>query len=264
MGNHPPQRHPERETDVLIIDDSASDLRMLVDLMTRMELRLSIALSGEQGCRLATVLQPGLILLDVYMPKLDGFTVCRQIKSDPTTWDIPVIFLTAAADLTKRLEGFAAGGVDYIAKPFEVEEVVARVGVHLYRGKHPVQPPLSGTSPRRTLKELVGLAQRILVAEIESPPKLDMLARRVGTNRRQLNDAFQAYCGQPVFGWLRDERLRQAHALVRNGQLPLGQISDALGYSTPANFAKAFRLRYGCSPSELRASVDAQQDSRRP
>jgi len=75
----------------------------------------------------------------------------------------------------------------------------------------------------------------------------------VGTNRRRLNEAFQALCGQPVFGWLREERLRQANSQVSGTQTPFSVLSDALGYSTPANFSKAFRQRFGCSPSEMRA-----------
>jgi transcriptional regulator GlxA family with amidase domain len=72
---------------------------------------------------------------------------------------------------------------------------------------------------------------------ITTPPGLERLARLVGTNRRRLNDAFQALCGQPVFGWLREERLRQANQLVGQSLMPFSQISESMGYSTPANFS---------------------------
>ena len=75
----------------------------------------------------------------------------------------------------------------------------------------------------------------------------------MGTNRRRLNEAFQALCGQPVFAWLREERLRQANSLVSGTHTPFSVLSDALGFSKPANFSKAFRQRFGCSPSEMRA-----------
>jgi DNA-binding response OmpR family regulator len=245
--------------DVLLIDDSVADLRLLMDMMTLRDLRVSVALDGERGYQQAVLLRPSLILLDVRMPGLDGIATCRRLKSHPITQGIPVIFLTAANDLAERLEGFGAGAVDYIGKPFDVHEVMARVGVHLER----VAPPQSestvmdedgsASAQARVDVRLVVTAQKIMRETITNPPNLDRLARLVGTNRRRLNEAFQALCGQPVFGWLREERLRQAHRLVSRTSTPFSQISQLLGYSTAANFSKAFRLRYGSSPSEMRA-----------
>ena len=253
-------------TDVLLIDDSVADLRLLMELMTLRDLRLSVALDAERGYQQALLLRPGLILLDVHMPGMDGFSLCRRLKAEASLRSIPVIFLTAATDLAERLEGFAVGGVDYIAKPFEEQEVVARVGVHLQRAAPRVSPPdeylppgteASAAEDRTREAILVAGAQQLLRDTLANPPELERLARLLGTNRRQLNDAFQARCGQPVFGWLRDERLRQAHALVSQTTTPFTQIGERLGYSSAANFAKAFRLRYGCAPSELRARLQA-------
>lgn len=108
---------------------------------------------------------------------------------------------------------------------------------------------------------LVVAAQQVLRETIANPPSLDRLARLVGTNRRRLNESFQALCGQPVFGWLREERMRQANSQVRGSQTSFSVISDALGYSTPANFSKAFRQRFGCSPSEMRAQLQGLSET---
>ncbi len=247
--------------DVLLIDDSVPDLRLLMDMMQLRDLRVSVALDGERGYQQAVLLQPGLILLDVRMPGLDGIATCRRLKSHPATRAIPVIFLTAANDLAERLEGFAVGAVDYIGKPFDTHEVMARVGVHLQRVAPLLPEPLSdgvelsASAEAKVDVRLVVTAQKIMRETITNPPNLDRLARLVGTNRRRLNDAFQALCGQPVFGWLREERLREASRLVGRTLMPFSQISESLGYSTPANFSKAFRLRYGSSPSEMRAHL---------
>jgi DNA-binding response OmpR family regulator len=244
--------------DVLLIDDSVADLRLLMDMMTLRHLRVSVALDGERGYQQAVLLKPSLILLDVRMPGLDGIATCRRLKAHPGTQAIPVIFLTAANDLAERLEGFAAGAVDYIGKPFDVHEVMARVGVHLQRVAPPrsdlsvLDEEASASAQAQVDVRLVVTAQKIMRETITDPPNLDRLARLVGTNRRRLNEAFQALCGQPVFGWLREERLRQAHRLVSRTSTPFSQISQLLGYSTAANFSKAFRLRYGSSPSEMR------------
>jgi len=245
------QRTPR--TDVLLVDDSVTDLQLLMEMMTLRDLSISVALDGLRGYQQALRLRPGLVLLDVRLPGMDGFELCRRLKENRLTQSIPVIFLTAANDLAERLEGFAAGGVDYIGKPFEDQEVLARVGVHLLRPCHLHQnvehfPESSCSSDEHLVTEV----QRLLRDTIDQPPGLDELSRLFGTNRRRLNEAFQSLCGQPVYGWLREERLRQAYLLVTRSVSMLSTISDHLGYSTPANFTRAFRLRYGFAPGELR------------
>jgi DNA-binding response OmpR family regulator len=238
-------------TDLLLIDDCQTDLRLLVDLMTARHMRVSVAFDGEKGYQQAVLQQPSLILLDVHMPGMDGYATCRRLKANPATQTIPVIFLTVANDLEERLEGFALGAVDYIGKPFNEEEVLARVGVHLQlMPKSAAKEPDSGDGTRDGV--LVQAAQKILHELIATPPSLEELAQMLGTNRRQINKSFQACCGQPVFGWLREERLRQAHHLICRTDTPISLIGEHLGYSTPANFAKAFRDRFGFPPTDLR------------
>jgi DNA-binding response OmpR family regulator len=246
--------------DILAIDDSVTDLRLLLELMTLRDLRFSVARNGEQGYRQAVTLEPGLILLDIHMEGTDGFAVCKRLKADPITAPIPVIFLTSATDMSMRLEGFRVGGVDYITKPFNETEVLARVGVHLglaaRRMYEPaaIEPSAVASRALSTPDEvLVVVAQRLLRESIASPPSLDELALRVGSNRRKLSEAFQAFCGQAVFEWLREERFRRAQEMLAGTSMPVAAISDALGYSTPANFSKAFRERFGVTPSDMRA-----------
>ena len=254
----------ESRADVLIVDDEPVDLRLLMESMTLRNLRFAVGQDGERGYNQAVLLQPGVILLDVRMPGSDGFTVCRRLKANPRTRDIPVIFLTSATEIEERLTGFAVGAVDFINKPFDAREVLARVGVHLElaarrtseaadAGDPPAELP-EGTDATSQDHVLVTAAQKILREAIATPPSLDQLARLVGVNRRRLNDAFQSYVGQPIFGWLREERLRQAHELVTRTDSSIALISDCLGYSTSANFTKAFRDRFGVTPTELRAS----------
>ncbi|PKU24691.1 response regulator [Telmatospirillum siberiense] len=244
---------------LLLIDDSPTDLRLLVDMLRGRHMRVSVALDGDKGYQLAALHRPELILLDVRMPGMDGFATCRRLKANPATQRIPVIFLTAANDLDERLEGFSLGAVDYIGKPFSEEEVLARVGVHL--NSIPMALPSAAEEASATSRDevLARAAQKILGDRIADPPSLQELAELLGTNRSQISKSFLASCHQPVFGWLREERLRQAYSRVCRGDTSILLIAEHLGYSSAANFTKAFRERFGLSPRDLREDMRARR-----
>src|SRR5436190_3310676 len=116
---------------ILIVDDNITNLKVAVENLKAHGLDIITARSGEAGLERAKFARPDLILLDIDLPGVDGFEACRRIKADSATRDIPVIFMTALADVEYKVRGFAAGGVDYITKPIQVEELHARVDTHL-------------------------------------------------------------------------------------------------------------------------------------
>ena len=122
---------PPADDLVLVVDDQPTNLAVLGDLLEPAGHQLLSATNADDALRIARRARPHLILLDVVMPGTDGLAACRQLKADPDLRDIPVIFITGRAELAARVEGFAAGGVDYIVKPFEAAEVLARVLTHL-------------------------------------------------------------------------------------------------------------------------------------
>jgi DNA-binding response OmpR family regulator len=257
---------------VLLVDDSPSDLRLLIDLVSAAKIRLRVAFDGQDGLDKALMHQPDLILMDVNMPGLDGFAACRQLKAQQRTQSIPVIFLTAANDLDHRLQGLAVGGVDYISKPFHEQEVLARVRIHLDLSMNRRQSSsalaraievevddIDVAVVERRSDVLVRLATTHLRQNLNAPPSPAELAHLVGTNEKRLNQAFHEQFGMPVFSWLREERMRQARRLLTTADVAVASIGDYLGYSTPANFAKAFRERFGMTPSTLRQEWQQRQ-----
>jgi signal transduction histidine kinase len=116
---------------ILIVDDSLPFLAALLDHLSSQGFLVLIARRANEGLLRAEFALPDLIMLDVIMPGIDGFEVCRRLKACEATRDIPVIFMTGLADARQKVAGFQAGGVDYITKPFQVEEVLARVQTHL-------------------------------------------------------------------------------------------------------------------------------------
>ena len=116
---------------ILIVDDIPANLAVAVDFLEDNSFTIMVAQDGEEGVERAQLVQPDLILLDVTMPGIDGFETCRRLKQIESTRDIPVIFMTAMADIKDKIAAFAAGGVDYVTKPFQVEELLARITTHL-------------------------------------------------------------------------------------------------------------------------------------
>ncbi|MDJ0592345.1 MAG: hybrid sensor histidine kinase/response regulator [Pleurocapsa sp. MO_226.B13] len=116
---------------ILIVDDNSDQIELLSRILTREGRKISMALDGEAALEQIKYFLPDLILLDVTMPKMDGYQTCLAIKANPDYRDIPIIFLTALSDTDYMMKGFALGAVDYINKPFHLDEVRARVRVHL-------------------------------------------------------------------------------------------------------------------------------------
>lgn len=120
-----------RRGDILIVDDTLPNLRYLQALLTVRGYDVRGVPSGQMALMVARSAPPDLILLDIKMPDLDGYDVCRQLKADPQTGDIPIIFISAMDAVLDKVKAFDAGGVDYITKPFQVDEIIARIQNHL-------------------------------------------------------------------------------------------------------------------------------------
>jgi serine phosphatase RsbU (regulator of sigma subunit) len=115
---------------ILLVDDVKSNITILIETLKE-DYKLGFALNGPDALAFAKAKSPDLILLDIMMPGMDGYEVCRRLKNDPATRGIPILFITALDEIANKTEAFEAGAVDYITKPFEVLEVKARVKTHL-------------------------------------------------------------------------------------------------------------------------------------
>jgi signal transduction histidine kinase len=116
---------------LLIVDDVSNNLQVLGSFLRDEDYEISAANSGKQAIAIAEDIHPDLILLDIMMPEMDGFETCRRLKSSDSTKDIPIVFLSARTDAEDVVKGFALGAVDYVTKPFNRLELLARVATHL-------------------------------------------------------------------------------------------------------------------------------------
>jgi PAS domain S-box-containing protein len=122
---------PTPKADILVIDDTPENLNLLSTLLIEHGYKVRSVTKGSTGIRGAQVMPPDLILLDVNMPQMSGYEVCHHLKADDRTREIPIIFISALEAVSDKVKAFQAGGVDYITKPFQIEEVLARIETHL-------------------------------------------------------------------------------------------------------------------------------------
>jgi DNA-binding response OmpR family regulator len=250
------EKHPK----LLIIDDDPGSVGLLLAHLGDRELQIMVALGGEDGFTKALSGQPHLILLDLTMPGIDGFATCERLKSERRTAAIPVIFLTASTARDDKLRGFALGGVDYITKPFDEAEVLARVAVQLQVQRQLRRLEVLGTQHvlerRRPSADresfMLQEAVCILNAQMTEAPNLPDLAHRVGTNERKLTELFRHRFGMTVFDYLSELRLDTGRRLLESTDTPVSLIAEAVGYQNPGDFARAFRRHYQVSPRNYR------------
>jgi DNA-binding NtrC family response regulator len=172
--------------EILIVDDQPANLGILARALEGKGFQISIAQNGERAIEIAADTEPSLILLDVMMPGIDGFETCRRLKQLEVTQDIPVIFITAKGETDNIIKGFNVGGVDYIQKPFQVEEVLTRVETHVKLSQLTqlfLQSSIELAAANRELQE----ANQKLQQEIERREQAEQ-ARQSAEAARQTTD----------------------------------------------------------------------------
>ncbi len=171
----------EQKTDIVIVDDNTDNLRILAGILKNRGYQARPVSNGAMALDAIFDKPPGMILLDIMMPEMDGYEVCRQLKAAPETWEIPVIFITALDELEEKLKAFAAGGVDYITKPFQEPEVLARIETHL-----------ALVHAKESLRKKEAQHQQALKAK--------SLMRMAGAIAHKFNNYFQAMMGNLEMG----------------------------------------------------------------
>lgn len=257
----PTVKTEQRAPRILIVDDSPPEIRLLIERLRGTGYELSIALDGEQGYHRAVAIQPDLILLDVSMPKMDGLATCRLLKATQATASIPIIFLSSGAEIGQRLAGLVGGASDYVIKPYDAEEVLARINIHLsLANKGPKASPNAiedvdtDTPAENEDKDriLVNAALNYINNNLRTGISPEKLARLIGTHEKKLTQAFRRLKGVTVSEQIRLERMRTAQRMLTHSALNVVAISEELGYSSAANFSSAFNRHTGMTPSAYR------------
>ncbi len=252
------KRKKKTSPSILIVEDNP-DLRVYMANYLDDEYAVFTASDGTEGFEISVELLPHLIISDIMMPDMDGFELCRKIKTDERTAHIPVILLTARADGESKLHGLETGADDYVTKPFDVKEL--RV-----RAKNLIEQ-------RRKLRERFGreltiqpceitvnsmdeqfLKRALEIAEIHiSNPEFTTseFSKEIGVSRQHLNNKLKALTDQSTREFLRTLRLKRAAQLFSQQAGNITEIAYEVGFNNLSHFAKIFKEQFGISPSEF-------------
>jgi signal transduction histidine kinase/DNA-binding response OmpR family regulator len=254
-----------RESSVLVVDDNA-DIRQFIKDRLADKFDVLEAVDGEDGFRQAVHQIPDLVILDVMMPHRNGMELCRMLKSDQRTSHIPVIMLTARADQASRLEGLKTGADDYLVKPFDTAELLARVEnmvnqrkvlIEKFKQSVVVQPhELAVTSmDERFLKKALAIVEEHMD---DGSFGVETFSDEIALSRTQLHRKLKAITGLSAGEFIQDIRLRRAALLIRQKADSITQIAYQVGFNDQSYFSKCFRKKFQVSPSEYQdATVKA-------
>lgn len=241
---------PFNQSILLVLPDLVERAR-LTAILGRAGYPVAGADAGMPGVRLAAVDAPRLILADMTLPDMDGFACCRLLKADPATAGIPLILLGQDAGPRERVAGLTVGAVDCLSKPYDLDELLARIRVHLNLVPRAAAgaPPAPARSMARDLDELVvTTACRVIDAHLADLPSLPEIARAAGTYRERLTALFHARLGRSVFDHVRERRFERAAQLLKETDLDVNAIARLVGFQNPRNFSTAFKERHGVTP----------------
>jgi len=247
-----------RESPTLLIIEDNEDVRQYIKGILNDLYIIKEASDGEEGLEKAFELIPDLIISDIMMPKTDGIQLCSSIKSDSRTSHIPVILLTAKASLKDKIEGLETGADDYIIKPFEEDELKARIRSLLDQRKRLQeyfrQYELFGEEikniasvDRKFLTETV----RIIKENLSDPAlSVEMLAEKLAVSRQLLYKKLVSLVGESPNEFIRRIRLNKSLKLIEYKSGNISEIALEVGFSNPSYFAECFQKQFGFLPSQ--------------
>jgi len=243
---------------VLLVEDNA-DVRAYVRKHLARTYRVIEASNGVEGVAQVREVLPDLVLSDVMMPEMDGVDLCRTLKSDPATDFIPIVLLTARAEVDDRLDALGVGADDYLTKPFNVTELRARID-NLIQSRQYLRerfsgPPLSVEAHTVEVssmdRQLIERVQSVVEERIgDEDFSVDDLAEAVGISRAHLYRRLQELLDESPSSLIRSLRLERAAQLLEQRAGTVGEIAYGVGFKSLSHFSRSFRTHFGHVPSE--------------
>lgn len=242
-----------RKVDLLIVDDSEDYLAFMAEVLSQYY-HVRVAHHGKEALESIKVQRPDVILSDVMMPEMDGNTLCKTLKGDRNTCDIPFIMLTARVADAHKLEGLALGADDYITKPFSIELLILRINnlIKWHNG-----PKNKLVDPKIKQVEITSMDEKMVKDATEyvennlsnADISVESLSASLAMSRVQLYKRLLSITGLTPSEFIRNIRLRHAEQLLRQSQRSVSEIAYQVGFNNPRYFSRYFSEMYGVTPS---------------
>ena len=253
---------------VLLVEDNADVVAYTASCLP--DYRLAVGKDGREGFEIATELVPDLIITDVMMPFIDGFEMCRMLRQDERTSHIPIIMLTAKADMPSKLEGLEKGADAYLEKPFHNDELLLRIRKLLELRKNlqqyysrqiglednnlvPSNPEMEPVTEEKAEHEFVKKIRELVEANFTNYEfSVEQLCKLIFMSHSQLHRKLEALTGCSPNKFIRIVRLKKAKELLTNPALSIAAVALDCGYNDPGYFARVFKQDAGLTPQEWR------------
>ncbi len=255
---------PHSSKPLLLLAEDNPDVAAYLAACLEGRYRLTVAKDGREGLDMATQLTPDLIISDVMMPYLDGFELTRALRQDERTSHIPIIMLTARADMDSKLEGLEKGADAYLAKPFHKEELLTRIRklLELRRQLQQYYLLLAGGGAGRVENHRIPQIGRAENGFVEKAKKIvdehlddfeftvEQFCREIGMSNSQLHRKLTAVTGLSATKFIRYVRLNEAKALLQHPNMSITAVAFDTGFHDPSYFGRVFKQEFGVTPSE--------------
>ena len=243
---------------LLIVEDNADVVFYLKNILKE-TYQLEIATDGQKGIDKAIELVPDVIISDVMMPEKDGFEVCDTLKNDERTSHIPIILLTAKADISSKLQGLKRGADAYLSKPFHKEELLIRLQALIQLRKKiqaryaTLEPPQPSPDESVQIEDAFVKKLRDTIEEnIDNADfGIEQLCRKVHLSRMQVHRKIKALTGKSTSHFIRSIRLQKAKELMQTTDLTVSEIAYDVGFNDPNYFSRTFSQEFGIAPSQF-------------
>lgn len=260
------QTSDSNQTEIVLVVEDNSDVRAYIREQLEDDYKVIEGSNGEIGVSIAQSEIPDLIITDVMMPRMDGYTFCKEIRSDEKTSHIPIIMLTAKAGLDDRIEGLETGVDDYLTKPFSAKELKVRVKNLIIQREKLRKRFSTSTVIKPSDVSAVSIDQEFLQKVIlaienkfeEVKFSVEDLADEVCMSVSQLNRKLNALISQPAGQFIRSLRLQRAADLLKKNSGTVAEICYKVGFNDQAYFSRAFKKQFGISPTDYKKDNNSQ------
>lgn len=248
---------------VMIADGDPQQLRFLVTALRSSSYSVTVIENEIQVYTRVLMQLPDILVMDVHLPDRNGIKIARLLKENSSTRLIPIIFLSNLSNQSDRVLGLQAGAVDYILKPYHVDEVLERIRIHINLSRRKsdhdrsiMDKGVTPQSPSKILPASISIKQVVtefITSHISnSALKGSDIATSMGLSMHRLNMVFETTTGMTVFEFIRKERMEKAAQMLETSSMGIADVATEVGYANSANFSTEFKKFWNKSPKQYR------------